>query len=225
MISIENLSKKYGSKKVLDSISIHLEKGKVYGVVGENGAGKTTFFECLCGLTSHSGNINPSPKKLKQQMGYLLTNPTFLSYTTGREHLKLLCNARSIKISDLDNKNVFNLPLDQYATSYSTGMKKKLALLGILLQKNEIFILDEPFNGVDIQSNMMIIEIINQLKHSGKTILIASHIFSTLNTLCDSIMVLDSGKISKTVSPENFNDLEQDMKQFSSIKTLDILEL
>lgn len=158
-------------------------------------------------------------------MGYLLTNPTFLSYTTGREHLKLLCNARSIKIPDLDNKNVFNLPLDQYATSYSTGMKKKLALLGILLQKNEIFILDEPFNGVDIQSNMMIVDIINQLKQSGKTILIASHIFSTLSTLCDSILVLDSGKISKTVYPENFHDLEQDMKQFSSIKTLDILEL
>lgn len=225
MISIENLSKKYGSKKVLDGISAQLEKGKVYGLVGENGAGKTTFFECLCGLNSYTGTIAPSPKELKEHMGYLCTNPEFLSHTTGREYLKLLCNAREIKVSDLDKKNIFNLPLDQYASSYSTGMKKKLALFGILLQKNDVFILDEPFNGVDIQSNMLIIDIIEQLKQSGKTLLISSHIFSTLSCLCDSILVLDNGRISKTVTPENFAELEHNMKQFSSINSLDILEL
>lgn len=225
MISIDSLSKSFGSKKVLRGISVQFEQGKVYGLVGENGAGKTTFFECLCGLKSFSGSITPSPKEMKTQMGYLSTNPEFLSYTTGREYVQLLCNAREIEVSDLDKKNIFNLPLNQYASSYSTGMKKKLALFGILLQKNDIFILDEPFNGVDIQSNMMIIEIIEKLKQSGKTILISSHIFSTLSSLCDSIVLLENGAIAKSVSPENFAELEQAMKQFSSSNVLNNLEL
>lgn len=224
MIKIESLSKSFGAKQVLRKLSSQFQQGKVYGVVGENGAGKTTFFECLCGLKSYSGTIIPAPKELKETLGYLPTNPEFLSYTTAKEYLQLLCNARGITRPNFEAKNVFNLPLNQYATSYSTGMKKKLALMGILLQKNDIFILDEPFNGVDIQSNMLIIDIIERLKQRGKTILISSHIFSTLNALCDAIMVLEDGRISKTVTPENFKELEHDMKQFSSTDISNILD-
>jgi ABC-2 type transport system ATP-binding protein len=102
-----------------------------------------------------------------------------------------------------------------FLTLYSTGMKKKLALLGILLQKNDFFILDEPYNGVDIQSNIIITEIMHQLKALNKTVVISSHIFSTLNDTCDEIYLLKEGSLVKRVLQAEFGLLEQEMKDFS----------
>lgn len=113
----------------------------------------------------------------------------------------------------MDARNIFDLPLDQYAVEYSTGMKKKLALFGVLLQENEVFILDEPFNGVDIQSNIIITEIIHELKRLGKTIIISSHIFSTLKDTCDEVHLLQNGSITRSVKVDEFDQLENDMKQ------------
>ena len=215
MIRIETLSKYYGKKQVLKDINLLFETGKVYGIVGENGAGKTTLFRCIADLEKHEGTIHSNFDNLKNHLAFLQTNPYFLPKITGREYLQLLCNARSIKDSAFNEKNIFELPLDQYATTYSTGMKKKLALMAILMQENDLFILDEPFNGVDIQSNIIITEIIHQLKAKGKTILIASHIFSTLNETCDEIYFLRAGELIKKVGKNEFSQLEQEMKQFT----------
>mgnify|MGYP006133164485 FL=1 len=164
MIKLKKLSKSYGKKQVLNSINLEFEKGKIYGIVGENGAGKTTLFRCISGLENYTGNVSSDFKKLKNHLGLLLTEPFFFSKITGKEYIQLLANARQVKLSNIEDKNVFDLPLNQYASTYSTGMKKKLALTAILLQKNDVFILDEPFNGVDIHSNLIIVEIIKRFK-------------------------------------------------------------
>lgn len=215
MIVIENLSKRYGSKVVLKSLNLSLEKGKVYGLVGENGAGKTTLFKCIAGLETATGSISSDYLMLKNHLGFLPTNPYFLPKITGGEYLQLLCNARNVPLKDVAEKNIFDLPLEQYAETYSTGMKKKLTLTGILLQKNDFFILDEPFNGVDIQSNMLITAIIQRLKAAGKTLLISSHIFSTLHDTCDQIFVLKAGEIAQTVAQKDFSELDQSMRDFA----------
>lgn len=225
MISIENLSKSYGAKKVLDNIHLNLEKGKVYGIVGENGSGKTTLFKCISGLEKHQGTIICEYGKTKDFLGYLQTEPYFFSKITGNEYLKLLCNARNIEYSDLKEKNIFDLPLNEYAIKYSTGMKKKLAFTAILIQENKLFILDEPFNGVDIQSNIIITEIIHKLKEMGKTILISSHIFSTLNDTCDEIFLLKNGTIIKQVFKNEFGLLESEMKEFTIGNKIEKLNL
>jgi ABC-2 type transport system ATP-binding protein len=225
MISIENLSKSYGSKAVLDNINLKLEKGKVYGIVGENGAGKTTLFKCIAGLEKHSGTIECDYGKPKDFLGYLQTEPYFFSKITGNEYIKLLCNARNVILDDSKEKNIFDLPLNEYAVKYSSGMRKKLAFTGILLQENKIFILDEPFNGVDIHSNMIITEIIQKLKELGKTILISSHIFSTLNDTCDEIFLMKNGQIIRSVFNEDFKTLEIEMKEFTIGNKIEKLNL
>lgn len=225
MITISNLSKSYGSKQVLKGLDLQLQSGKVYGIVGENGAGKTTFFNCLAGLISHEGEITSELNPLKDHLGFLQTDLYFLPKITGGEYLRLLCEARKVKTKDIEQQNIFELPLNQYAETYSTGMKKKLALTGVLMQQNIFFILDEPFNGVDIQSNMIISQLIHKLKAAGKILLISSHIFSTLQDTCDEIYLLSNGEFTKRVQRENFAELEQEMIAKTVSNRLDQLDL
>jgi ABC-2 type transport system ATP-binding protein len=225
MIEIKKLSKFYGDKQVLNTIDLEFKKGKVYGIVGENGAGKTTLFRCVAGLETYVGQISSDFEKIKDQLGLLLTEPFFFSKITGKEHIQLLINARHQKIVDIEKRNIFDLPLNQYASTYSTGMKKKLALTAILLQKNDLFILDEPFNGVDIQSNIIITQIIDKLKELGKTVIISSHIFSTLADTCDEIYLMKNGEIIRKVNQKDFNNLETEMKEFSIGNLIEKLDL
>lgn len=215
MITVENLSKVYGKKQVLNEINLKFRAGKVYGVVGENGAGKTTLFKCISGLERYKGKISSGFDCLKDHIGLLFTEPFFFSKMTGKEYIRLLANARKVKLLNLDDKNIFELPLNQYVTTYSSGMKKKLALTAILLQQNDVFILDEPFNGVDVQGNMIIVEIIKKLKKLNKTVIISSHIFSTLASICDEIFLMRNGEVLKNVTKKDFASLEAKMQDFT----------
>jgi ABC-2 type transport system ATP-binding protein len=225
MIEISNLSKKFGLFQVLDNINMKIGQGSVVGIVGENGSGKTTLFRCIAGLEDYDGKIVSEINPLKNQMGFLFTEPYFFSKITAKEYIRLLCNARKKEISDIEEKDIFDLPLNQYVSTFSTGMKKKLAITAILLQENTCFILDEPFNGIDIQSSFIVTEIIHRLKSLNKTLIIASHIFSTLSDVCDEIHLLHQGKLIKTVQKEDFADLETEMKTVSIDNKIDKLNL
>ena len=225
MIEISNLSKKFGSFQALDSINMNIGKGSVVGIVGENGSGKTTLFRCIAGLENYDGKIASKINSLKNQMGFLPTEPYFFSKITAKEYIRLLCNARKKEISHIEEKNIFDLPLNQYVSTFSTGMKKKLAITAILLQENACFILDEPFNGIDIQSSFIVTEIIHRLKTLHKTIIIASHIFSTLSDVCDEIQLLHQGKLIKSIQKEDFLKLEAEMKTISIGNKIDKLNL
>lgn len=225
MIKINGLNKSYGKMEVLKNINLEFSKGHVYGIVGENGAGKTTLFRCIAGLENYDGKIISEFNSLKNHLGLLLTSPYFFSKITGKEYIRLLCNARNKFNIDIDSKNIFDLPLNQYASTYSSGMKKKLAITAILLQENEYFILDEPFNGVDIQSNIILTEIILKLRELNKIVLISSHIFSTLSETCDEIHLLRKGEQIKSVQKTGFKILEQEMKSFTIGNRIEKLEL
>ena len=225
MIEIKNLSKKFGSHEVLKNINIQFDNGKVYGIVGENGAGKTTLFRCISDLGDYDGKIISNPNPIKNHLGLLLTEPFFFQKITGKEYIQLLINARNIHIDDIEARNIFDLPLNQYASTYSTGMKKKLALTAILLQGNDYFILDEPFNGVDIKSNIIITELIHKLKDLGKTVILSSHIFSTLSDTCDEIHLLSQGSFVRSVKKSDFSSLESEMKELTIGTKIDRLGL
>jgi ABC-2 type transport system ATP-binding protein len=212
MISVKDLYKSFGSNQVLKDVNLAFHQGNIYGIVGENGSGKTTLFRCIAGLESYQGSISSDLRPIKNYLGLLLSEPFFFSKITGLEYIRLLCNARGHNNTEIEKKNIFNLPLDQYASTYSTGMKKKLAITAILLQGNEYFILDEPFNGVDIHSNIILMELIMKLKSLGKTVIISSHIFSTLSETCDEIYLLKKGEQMRKVLKPDFENLEQEMK-------------
>jgi ABC-2 type transport system ATP-binding protein len=225
MIKVIALSKHFGTKQVLNNINLTFSDGNVYGIVGKNGAGKTTLFRCIAGLEDYKGAVESELTPLKNHLGLLLTEPYFFSKITGKEYIRLLCNARENKIDDIERRNIFDLPLNQYASTYSTGMKKKLAITAILLQDNKYFILDEPFNGVDIQSNIIISEIIHKLRELNKIVIISSHIFSTLSETCDEIHLLKNGEFIKAVKKEEFNQLEVEMKETTVENKIEKLEL
>ena len=214
MIQTIGLTKYYGSFKALEDFSFTIERGQVIGIAGENGAGKTTLFRCIAGLENYKGQILSDENPLKNHLGYLPAEPYFFSKITGMEYIRLLCNARNKKLENIEEKNIFDLPLNKYASTFSTGMQKKLAITAVLLQENSHFVLDEPFNGIDIQSNMILTEIILKLKSLNKTVLVSSHIFSILGEICDKIILLKQGRLIKSVEKESFAALESEMKDF-----------
>ena len=223
MLTLQQLTKQYGTKPVLRGIDWQLDAGQVYGLVGVNGAGKTTLFRCIAGLEPFGGSLESPLHPLKNHLGWLPTHPIFLSRMTGAEYLRLCCTARRVPVPNLNQHNLFELPLNEYAEHYSTGMKKKLALLGLLLQRNQLYLLDEPFNGLDIQSNTLLLEIIAALRAKGRTVVLASHIFSTLRDSCDQIALLQGGQLTDQVAPESYEALDQQLRAATRPANLDAL--
>ncbi len=216
MISIKNLSISYNKHtKVIDNLDLSISGGYIHGIVGLNGAGKTTLLNTIYGLKKQKeGSITFNEKKInKKDVSYLVTENFFYSNITAREYLSLFKNADFE--SDMWNK-LFSLPLDKIIDVYSTGMKKKLAIMGILKQNKPIMILDEPFNGLDIETARIVRSILLKLKEKSKTIIITSHIIETLTNLCDFIHYLENGKISYSCDKNGFDEFEK--KIFSGIE-------
>ena len=211
LIYIKNLSKAYGKTRVLDNLSVSYESGKIYGLVGENGAGKTTLFSCIMGVTDYDGEIR---KSSKISVGYMPAESFFYSLITGKEYLEFCIKAKGKKMDAkaIDSLNkIFQLPLERFASDYSTGMKKKLALMALLLQENDLYILDEPFNGVDLYGCIQLKKIIRELKDKGKTVIISSHLINTLHELCDETDFLDGHTIRKRYIQASVDEIEQDI--------------
>ena len=218
MISIKNLVVQFSSNIVLDNITIDFHPTKIYGIVGLNGAGKTTFFNTLSNNLKPNGGqleVNGSPVTNKE-IAYLDTVNFFYSRITGNEYLNLFKQTNAnFNLNSL--QEYLQLPLHDLIETYSTGMRKKLALLGILKQNKSIFLFDEPFNGLDMETNKIVELIISSLKEKGKTIFLSSHIIDPLLTVCDEIHFLDKGKFTRSFEKQHFNTIEDEL--FRKLKT------
>jgi ABC-2 type transport system ATP-binding protein len=225
MILIENLRVKHGKQLVLDQVNLSLEPGKVYGLLGLNGSGKTTLFNSLYGFVKpEKGIITFNGKKLsKKETGYLETENFFYPNMTGEEYLSLF-QQKHLEF-DLEKWSaLFTLPLQKTVEEYSSGMKKKLALLGLLKMDKSIYLLDEPFNGVDIETSRIFEIIFKEMAKKGKTLIVTSHILETMVNISDHILFLKNHNIARIFNPEEyglinnliFQKLEEDTRQIIS---------
>lgn len=212
MISVKNLLIKFNDHEVLKDLSIDFEHGLVHGIVGLNGAGKTTFFNVLAKmLKPNSGEFKQNGTSLTiKDTAYLETNNYFFTRITGNEYLKIFKQTNG-EFDLVVLQEYFKLPLNELIENYSTGMKKKLALLAVLKQDKPIFILDEPFNGLDLETNKVLEIIIAALQKKQKTIFVSSHIIEPLLGICNKIHLLDKGVFVKTYEKPDFTKIEEDL--------------
>ncbi|MBX2980941.1 MAG: ATP-binding cassette domain-containing protein [Flavobacteriales bacterium] len=211
MLTITDLRFAYGDRTVLDIPTCTMAPG-VHGIVGLNGAGKSTLLNALYGF---GRNTEARVEWNGTTMGH--TNTAFQEAEnyfhpgiTGREYLELFMSAKGAKDVQLLNE-LLEVPLDTLISTYSTGMKRKLTLLGALCLDREVLLLDEPMNGLDLASVRVLEAIIKRLTENGRTVVITSHVLGPLVTLCDHIHLLQHGCFTRTFERGNTDGLEEEL--------------
>ena len=210
MITINNLIAGYKDNIVLNNLNWEILNGNIHGLIGLNGSGKTTLMKCICKLHKFSSGTILINKQiiLRSGISFLETEPYFYHGITGREYLSLFKSGNNS--FDVDSwSELMHLPVDVLIDNYSTGMKKKLSLLMIIKLNRKIILLDEPFNGLDLESSRVLSTILKQLIKPDKIVIVTSHIIDTLSDICSDIHFLSGGIINKTFSGESTAEIEK----------------
>lgn len=208
-IEVQNIRKKFGDFVAVDDLSFNVPKGEIFGFLGPNGSGKSTTLRMILSLIKPTdGEINLFGKKLRteraeimQRIGCIIEKPDFYKYLSAHDNLKLFARANQVKYSAQDYKDLYELvglsgrEKDKVKT-YSHGMKQRLGIAQALLHNPDLIILDEPNTGLDPKGIIELRELIIKLnKEQGKTILFSSHILSEVEEVCDSLVVINKGKV------------------------------
>ena len=213
IIELENVSKSFSRHRVLDGVSLTVEAGTTVGVVGSNGSGKSVLFQIICGFyTPDSGTVLVRGETLgkgrdfPENIGVLINAPGFIGPDTGIQNLRYLAAIRGV-IGDREIRDAMRKvgldPEDRTKVEhYSLGMKQKLALAQAIMEGQDILILDEPFNALDYKTYNDVKEIIRILQAEGKTILLTSHNYEDLESLCQKIYVMEDGRLGTLSSEE-----------------------
>ena len=206
IIELDSVSKSFGRRQVLRDVSLTVEEGSTVGIVGSNGSGKSVLFQLICGFYApDAGTVRVRGKILGQgqdfpeNIGVLINAPGFIALDTGLQNLRYLAGIRGV-IGDTEIRAAMRKvgldPEDRTRVEhYSLGMKQKLALAQAIMEDQDILILDEPFNALDHKTYNDTKELLHILHAEGKTILLTSHNYEDIETLCHKIYVLDEGKL------------------------------
>ena len=210
VVVVENLHKSFGAKTVLTDVSWRIPRGQISGLLGPNGAGKTTLFRLLMGvLKADSGGIHVDGRDcfadrvmVKRLVGFLPDEPVFYSYLSGREILELSAGMHDLdpiaavnRLDGLIGRLGLQEAMTQYADDYSRGMKKKLGLLLALLHQPPLLVLDEPTNGLDVESTRLFFDLMREQADAGTTIVFSTHLMDQVERLCSHAAILHHGRI------------------------------
>jgi len=203
ILTIENLTKKFGKLTAVDNLSFSIEKGNVYGILGPNGSGKSTTLGIVLNVVNKtSGNFSwfrgdVSTHNALKKVGAIIERPNFYPYMTAKQNLELVCKIKGVATTQvqktLDTVGLLERQDDTFK-GFSLGMKQRLAIASALLNTPEILILDEPTNGLDPQGIHQIRGIIQKIASQGTTILLASHLLDEVEKVCTHVVVLSKGK-------------------------------
>ena len=219
MLEIKNISKTYkkSNKKAIDDISLTIEDGDIYGFIGPNGAGKSTTIKCVVGIhKADSGTIifngktiDENPISYKKDIAYLPDNPELYEHLTGIQYIDFVCNIYGVKEekNELIHKyaTLFGIEdkLSDYISTYSHGMKQKVALISALCHKPKLFILDEPFVGLDPKASHDLKECINELVKNGSMVFFSSHVLEVVEKFCNKVAIIKDGRIVESGTIES----------------------
>jgi ABC-type multidrug transport system ATPase subunit len=210
IVSIEHATKSFGGKIALDDVSFSIPSGQICGLLGPNGAGKTTLFRLLMGILKASSGVLEiagldafeDRVAVKRLIGFLPDEPVFYSYLSGRELLELSAGMHGLDIyaamewiEPLAQRLRLADDLDNYAEDFSRGMKKKLGLLLAMLHRPRLLVLDEPTNGLDVESTHLFYDLIGEAAAGGTTILFSTHLMDHVTRLCSHAVIINEGSV------------------------------
>ena len=207
MINVQELSLTLNKTEILKNITVDFAKGKIHGLIGRNGSGKTMLMKCICGFVKPTnGEITVDGKRIGKDVdfpkntGIIIETPGFIPYYSGFKNLKLLADLRGKISKDVIKKTMEQVGLDpdlkRHVRNYSLGMRQRLGLAQAIMEDPELLILDEPMNGLDNDGVKDMRQYLLDLKSQGKTILIASHSAEDIKVLCDTVCEMDKGVLT-----------------------------
>ena len=217
MLKINNLTKKYGDKAAVDSLSLHIAPGEIYGFIGHNGAGKTTTLKAAVGILPFDEgeifidgiSVKDEPLKSKKQLAYIPDNPDLYDYMTGIKYLNFIADIfgvgaadRKRRIEDLSRCFELTKDLEQPIAAYSHGMKQKLAIISAWLHDPRLIIMDEPFVGLDPKASHLLKGMMREVCDRGCAIFFSTHVLEVAEKLCDKVAIIKSGKLIRSGTME-----------------------
>ena len=213
MLRIEKLTKTYGEKKAVDGLSLHIKAGEIYGFIGHNGAGKTTTLKACCGILEfeegeiyvNGTSIKQNPIACKSQIAYIPDNPELYPFMTGAQYLNFIADIFKIEKSErracieryADALGLTN-DLAQSVSTYSHGMKQKLAVISAFMHSPKLVIMDEPFVGLDPKAAHTFKTIMREHCNQGGAIFFSTHVLEVAEKLCDKVAIIKNAKLIKT---------------------------
>ncbi len=215
MLKIENLTKRYNDKKAVDSLSLHIQPGELYGFIGHNGAGKTTTLKACCGILNfeegeiyvNGESVKKNPLACKKSIAYIPDNPELYGFMKGIQYLhfvgdiyEVAADVRQARIRKYADAFELTEALAQPVSTYSHGMKQKLAVVSALIHEPKLLIMDEPFVGLDPKAARTLKDLMRELCDRGGAIFFSTHVLDVAEKLCDKIAVIKDGKLIKAGS-------------------------
>jgi len=210
MLKIEHLTKCYGTKKAVDDLSLHIAPGEICAFIGHNGAGKTTAIKSVCGILRFDAgeifvdgiSVKENPLAAKKQLAYIPDNPDLYDFMTGISYLNFVADVFGVDTAARDERihrfaGMLELTGDlaQPISSYSHGMKQKLAIIGALIHEPRLIVMDEPFVGLDPKAAHLLKELMREMCREGAAIFFSTHVLEVAEKLCDKVAIIKGGKL------------------------------
>lgn len=218
MLQIKNLTKTYGTKKAVDNLSLAIEPGEIYGFIGHNGAGKTTTLKSCCGILSFDSgeiyvdgvSVKDNAIECKRHIAYIPDNPDLYDFMPGIKYLNFIADiygvpgdVRKQRIEKYADLLGLTGDLAQPVSSYSHGMKQKLAVISALIHEPKLMIMDEPFVGLDPKAAHTLKELMRELCNQGGAIFFSTHVLEVAEKLCDKIAIIKDGRLIASGTTES----------------------
>ncbi len=217
MLKIEHLTKTFGEKTAVDDLSLHIQPGEIYGFIGHNGAGKTTTLRAVAGIMSFDAgeiyidgkSVREQPVECKRDLAYIPDNPDLYEFMTGIQYLNFIADifgvdpdTRAERIHRYADTFGLEKNLANPISSYSHGMKQKLAVISALIHEPKLILMDEPFVGLDPMASHTLKEIMRSICDDGGAIFFSTHVLEVAEKLCDKVAIIKNGRLIKSGTME-----------------------